>query len=432
MYHSENITEQALYYLHRLKFIMNKRLLALPGIFLMLLSLLSSCKKDETTISKTGNAALSPIELPLSTGNIAVDSLSKTLFLFDQTGNPAYIQHNYQGCPTIGFDGNTLFAAWQSGGAGEQPGNYISVAVSTDGGTTWMQHKLIISSKDTSVRHFDPMFWRDKYGHLNLTWASSKGMWDGGALGAWFAGIKYVDDRITVTKPMFMFHGVMSTKPTPIGRDSAKLLYAVSGFMVSNNWNNYPTTATPPNLAGAFAYTSAYNGQMLTIPQMVAPINSTGLKIDFAEPMIVNLGNSNYEAIIRTKNGTYTSSSSNAGVTWDAPVPFTTLGATTGSKSFFGRLKSGGLLFVLNNSSARTNLTAYLSKNNGRTWPYKVVIDTRAAVSYPDVIQTITGEILLVYDRERTQAQEINFVKLTEQNIVDGKLNSNAVVISHK
>lgn len=413
---------------------MNKKLLGLSCTFLMLLFFVSSCKKNDEII-KVDSSSISQIStttLSVTEAGISSDSTSKTVFLYDQTNNSNYATHSYQGCPSIGFSGDTYFAAWQSGGKGEQPGNYITVAVSTDAGKNWLQHKLIISSNNPDVRHFDPMFWHDKAGNLNLTWASSVGMWDGGALGAWYVTIKYVNNKIAVTKPKFMFHGVMSTKPTPMGKDSSKLMFPVSGFIVSSVWNSFPTTPTPGNIQGASVFESDYVGPMLQTPHRIAKLNTTGLAIDFAEPMIVSLGNNNYQAIIRTKTGTYTSKSADDGITWIPPAKFTSLGATTAAKSYFGRLKSGSLLFILNNSTTRTMLTAYLSKNNGKTWPYKVVLDSREAVSYPDVIQNNAGEIYMVYDHDRTNEQEIDLIKLSENDIVKGSLSNKLIPISHK
>ncbi len=414
---------------------MNKFLPVLSLSFFTLLLLVASCKKNDEVINVgVENISSSNISQPIvsSVDNSAVDIASKSVFLYEQCDNIVYNMHKYQGCPSIGSDGNAYFAAWQTGGTGEQPGNYITVAVSTDGGNTWKQHKLIITSNDANVRHFDPMFWKDKFGNLNLTWASSTGMWDGAALGAWYISLKYVNNKVVITKPKFMFHGIMNTKPTPVGTDSSKMVFPVSGFIVSNPWNQFPVTPTPADLAGAFVYESNYTGSSLEQPVKTAKINTTGLSINYAEMMITALNKNTYQAIIRTKSTIYTAKSTDAGITWSTPKNFTDLGATTSSKSYFGKLKSGHILFVLNNSTTRTMLTAYLSKDNGKTWPYKVLLDARNNVSYPDVYQAANGEIFVVYDRERAGEQEINLLKLSEQDIIGGSLSHPPVVISHK
>lgn len=65
------------------------------------------------------------------------------------------------------------------------------------------------------------------------------------------------------------------------------------------------------------------------------------------------------------------------------------------------------------------NMTAYLSKDNGITFPYKLLLDSRKQVSYPDASQGKDGTIYLVYDRERNIAQDILFTKFKESDIVN-------------
>ena len=53
-------------------------------------------------------------------------------------------------------------------------------------------------------------------------------------------------------------------------------------------------------------------------------------------------------------------------------------------------------------------------------WKYKKCIDTRSAISYPDV-DFQNGIIYLTYDREREGAKEILFAKFTEEHIIADK-----------
>ena len=77
-------------------------------------------------------------------------------------------------------------------------------------------------------------------------------------------------------------------------------------------------------------------------------------------------------------------------------------------------------LKVLNNddSKERKNMTVYLSDDDGETWKYKRIIDSRTSLSYPDV-DFYNGYIYLTYDFERTGANEILFVKFTEDDIMN-------------
>ncbi|MBN2022365.1 MAG: exo-alpha-sialidase, partial [Pirellulales bacterium] len=89
------------------------------------------------------------------------------------------------------------------------------------------------------------------------------------------------------------------------------------------------------------------------------------------------------------------------------------------------RLKSGSLLLVLNDDpKSRTNMTAMLSEDEGKTWPHKLLLDGRAKVSYPDGVEGSNGFLYVIYDRGRylKGAQEILMVKITEADIKAGRL----------
>lgn len=410
---------------------MKKKIFFIASLFAI--SILLGCSKKDTTI-KPPPATTTP---PLTTLNVDAfksypsDSASKTIFLYAQDANTIYTTHNYQGCASIGYYQGTYFAAWHTGGLGEQPGNFITVALSSDG-IAWKQHQLIIRSNDPNVRHIDPMFWVDPANNLHLTWNSCDGMWDGGNLGSWDVRIKANASNILITTPQFLFHGCMNEKPFILS-GTKKMFMTVSGWSLPNPWNGYPIIPTPADINGALNYTANFNtsSNTLATPQKYSVINTIGLSRNFDEAMVVDLGGGIFTSILRTEQGIYTSNSINSGLTWAAPTKFTVLGATTASRSFFSRLKSGNLLVVLNNSTTRNNLTAYLSTDNGKTWPYHIMIDARDNISYPDVIQTDTGDILLIYDRDRYVTQEINFAQFTENNIKNGATVP-IIVISHK
>ena len=414
-------------------------LLVMSGLFLM------NCKKDVGTAAVTPSVSGSTptgLSAPLAVdpySALASDTSLKAIFLYKQDTSKKYTTHKFQGCPSIGISGNNYFAAWFSGGDGEQPGNYVTVALSTDKGVTWKEHQLIITSNDATMRYIDPLFWSDKYGKMNLSFVVSKGMWDGAKLGSSFISLKVVNGNILITKPQFLFHGATTVKPTPLKSDSSVLVFPVAGWNPDNPWFIYPITPTPSNLQGAYFYTSTYDPSthVLLEPQKLSKITDPGPKLVFAEHMIVDLGNNNYKAIIRIEGGgIYYSTSDDGGLTWAKGKPFTELGENCTTKSFFGKLKSGNLLFVLNNATTRTKLTAYLSTDNGKTWGYKLLIDNRTGVSYPDVAQDDNGRIAVVYDRDRsgaTAAQEINLATFTEADIKSGDASKiNKLIISHK
>ena len=72
-----------------------------------------------------------------------------------------------------------------------------------------------------------------------------------------------------------------------------------------------------------------------------------------------------------------------------------------------------------------------LSEDECKTWKYKLLLDERAGVSYPDAKECDDGYIYVTYDRERganlnsidevySKAREVLFAKITENDIMSG------------
>lgn len=79
------------------------------------------------------------------------------------------------------------------------------------------------------------------------------------------------------------------------------------------------------------------------------------------------------------------------------------------------------MLMVFHDGTSRANLTAFLSLDGGQTWQYKLLLDERGGVSYPDTIITPDGKIYVIYDRNRTTDREIWLSVFTLDDIVAGK-----------
>jgi len=396
---------------------------------------LIACKKETSIIpynNSTTPVVTTTTPPPTTTSNTvnpfsqpASDADSKALFFYDVQPSSEYYTstRGYQACPSIGSENGHLFSAWMCGKKTEEPGNYISIAVSDDAGSTWHLNSLIVAPDDKANRHFDSSFWNDKYGNLYLSWTRSDGQWDGAQGGVWRVKIKYVNNKVVITKPVFMFHGDMNVKPTPLGQDSTSLLFPVSGWNINSPvFNGLPATMTLPEYNGAFVYKSTYDPitKELQAPQKVSKIPTSIVRV-FDEHMLVNTTNNTFKCMMRTfGNGIASIQSNDNCNSWGSESLFTDLGATTASRFYYARLKSGNILYILNNSTVREKITAYLSKDNGQTFPYKVLIDSRLGSSYPDVVQSADGSICLIYDFSRNPIGEINFVKFTEQDIING------------
>ena len=112
--------------------------------------------------------------------------------------------------------------------------------------------------------------------------------------------------------------------------------------------------------------------------------------------------------------------SRDGGKTWSGAVASSIPTAST--RFFLKRLKSGRVLLVNNNSTtARNNMTAFLSEDDGRTWSHSMLLDKRVT-SYPDVAEDINGDLYIIWDRGRETSKEILLSRITERDIMAGEL----------
>lgn len=370
-----------------------------------------------------------PVSTQLDTTNLISFTSNEPLpgnMLVKQNDNAAFAfkTRQFQGIPSIGISSSgVLFSAWYTGPTGEAPGNYVTVAISLDNGTTWRQNELIINPA-TNVRFFDPTFWNDKYGNLYIGWAKSVGtQWDGKG-GVFYSKIDLINDTIRYTPPKKLADGIMMNKPIGYNNNEG-MLFPISVW---------PWGGADPLNNGAFVYYASYSDQLKKLIgfHKISSFNTTFPRyID--EHMIVQLSDNSFLGFIRGQDGIYSCTSKDA-VTWIPTIKFTQLGATTSSRFYVGKLQSGHLLMVKNTSPnpERTNMTAYLSYDDGATWPYSVLIDSRPNISYPDVVQNKAGEICLVTDYLRVPLGEISFWKFTESDIVNKNQIDKGVISSLK
>lgn len=362
--------------------------------------LFSSCNSNKTTNS----------------GSDTSDSV--TLFI---TGNdPRLEDRKFEQVPAIGAsaDGKQIFIAWYSGGAAPGPGNYVTLSVSQDIGETWLNDQLAIYPNLPEYRFFDPAFWRDKNGQLHLFYGSAKDslIWDG------FGGVNHLEigwngTKITHSASKRMIDGVMSNKPL---------------YLASEDLTLFPVYIDKPLPGDSLGKVFPENGAFIHVLDHAKSNDLSSVKryssIEIAdsirihdEPQLVEISDQgNLMAMVRTTKGIYSSKSSDYGKNWTPVEPFTVSGPTTSSRFYLGKLASGNLLLVSNSSTTRNNMTAFISKDGGKTWPHKLLLDARENVSYPDADQTPDGKIHVVFDRERTRAKDILYCRFTEEDVIKG------------
>jgi hypothetical protein len=342
---------------------------------------------------------------------------------FELISNPEDFRlknRRFEQVPTIAAsaDGSQVFVAWYSGGAAPGPGNYITISLSLDSGNSWLNDQLVIYPKNQSIRFFDPMLWRDNDGLVRLFYGSAKDslIWDG------FGGVNSLQmawdgKEISASTPLRLSDGVMSNKPLYLASKN-KILFPI--YIDKPLSSGISGKIYPKN--GVFIYSNISDKNQLKYYSSIDIEEE--LRIH-DEPQIVEISNSgDLLAMLRTTKGIYYTNSNDFGKSWTPIKAFTASGPTTSSRFYLGKLSSGNLLLVANNSITRNKMTAFLSKDGGKTWPHKLLLDARENVSYPDADQTIDGNIHVVFDRERTVAKDILYCKFTEKDLISGNLDA--------
>jgi len=335
----------------------------------------------------------------------------------------------FQGIPGIEIAANgRQWAVWYAGGQnepGEGPGNYVALSTSIDG-KKWSNLKVVIDPPGM-VRAYDPVLWTDPKGRLWLFWAQSYNAWDGRS-GTWAMVTEDgTAENVKWSAPRRLCDGIMMNKPTVTTKGE--------WFLPISVWPMKPIAAKftriPPDHAhdlgeriGAQVVVSKDEGKTFEYRGLT---HSQEGQRTFDEHMIVERKDGSIWMLLRTRVGMAESFSTDDGKTWTPGVPAYIRNCD--SRFFIRRLKSGNLLLVRHvspNFKARSHLAAHVSKDDGKTWQGKLMLDERAAVSYPDGIQDKDGNIHIIYDYNRYSTKHILKAVFTEEDILAGKPSAQA------
>jgi hypothetical protein len=316
-----------------------------------------------------------------------------------------------------------IWAAWVAGG--DSPRAYFVAATSDDEGQTWSKPRLVIDPPDAptglEVSALVGNFWTDPTGRLWLFYDQSLAMFDGRA-GLWAITCDNPDSDTPVwSEPRRIWHGMTLNKPTVLSNGDWLLpisLWTRDKIGVPELREKGYSELDEVRMANLFASTdqgttwTRRGGVMFPHTQ-------------FDEHMVVELKDGRLWMLARTSKGISESHSSDQGRTWTEPQLSQIKNLS--ARFFIRRLASGNLVLVKNGRidetlKSRSHMTAFLSEDDGKTWKGGLLLDERNGVSYPDGFQAPDGIIHIVHDRERSKERDILLHRITEGDILAGKL----------
>lgn len=323
----------------------------------------------------------------------------------------------WQGIPGIEVTKKgRIFITFYSGGTREQINNFVALLKSDDG--IHFGEPIAVTFKE-NFRCFDPCLWIDPLGRLWFIWSFAPE----NAVYAVICDDPDADELVW-SEVRKIGNDVMMNKPTVLS--TGEWHFPITVWPISLDKMN-PIYATTDPDRKAFVYETIDHGKTFTklggsnVPERICD-----------EHMILELKDSTLAMFVRTTYGIGVSYSYDRGKTWTEGEDSGLKGPN--SRFHIKRLKSGRILLINHyNFNGRNNLTAMLSEDDGKTWPYKILLDERDNVSYPDAVEHDDGYLYITYDRERgafrysldkvyEDAREILIAKITEEDIISGKL----------
>jgi len=329
----------------------------------------------------------------------------------------------FQGIPGMEVDvRGGLWAVWYGGGVTEDRHNHVLLATSTDRGENWKQVLVVDPDGDGPMRAFDPFLWRDPLGRLWLFWNQKlcnlreefseeleRRWYLWGMCATWPDGSK----QPVWSEPQRFCEGVVMNKPTVLSTGEWLVCSSDWGW----DWSARVFRSTDQGK-------SWHHWGRAHVPDKS--------QRSFDEHMVVERRDGLLWMLVRTKYGIGESFSHDRGRTWGYVQPSSI--AHVCSRFHIGRLRSGRMLLIKHGDaidqvpernpggSSRSHLTAFLSEDDGRTWSSGLLLDERWTISYPDAAQAEDGTLFVTYDWNRKLDKEILLARITEDDILAGKL----------
>ncbi len=299
------------------------------------------------------------------------------------------------------------------------------LAKSEDDGESWSEPILVI---DSQAEHM-PIprsvivgnLWTDPLGRLWLFFDQTMNHFDGRG-GLWATVCENPDaDELRWSEPRRIWHGSMLNKPTVLSSGEwvlpVQLLDHRYGF--------------GPFEVGVFPELDPYRGANVLVSSDKGETwtRRGGRKFpnpNWYEHKVIELKNGRLWMLARTQKGVMQSFSSDQGATWADPTFPNEINHPV-ARFHLQRLASGKLLLIkhgrtIDTHNGRSQLTAWLSDDEGKSWQGGLMLDKRKVISYPDGFQAPDGKIYISYDRNRSTDGEVWMAQFFEEDILAGKI----------
>jgi len=327
----------------------------------------------------------------------------------------------FQGIPSVAVTTRgRLWATWYGGGVNEGPENYVMLATSDDKGESWSDLKLVI---DPPYRCSESQIWIDPAGKMWLMWSMLPIDLQRPGTQVWAMTTDNPDDADPawgIPRLIAMEQHILN-KPTVLS-DGTWVIPTLSG-----QWANLRRTMAPPSapIGHLSRPLLSYDNGATFVAGGEIPVPDPMRNFD--EYQVVERTDGSLWMLNRTipaPRGIGESFSFDGGKTW-TPMVHSEI-RNTATRIFFSRLASGSILLVKNGpidqDVGRSQMMAFVSRDEGATWEGGLMLDERNSVSYPDGAQAADGAIYIAYDRERTGAKEILLARFTEEDVMAGRL----------
>ncbi len=323
----------------------------------------------------------------------------------------------WQGIPGIEVTPKgRVFSTFYSGGTKEEVNNFAVLVCSEDGISFGEPIAAVFKE---GYRCYDPCLWIDPLGRLWFIWACAPDH-------AVYAVIcdDPDADELCWGEEIKLGVDVMMNKPTVLS--TGEWLFPIAVWHKNVCTGGF-TSNRDEDEQKAFVYRSTDCGK-----SFVRLGGTDVAQRSFDEHMILELKNGRLAMFVRTYYGIAVCYSDDGGQSWSEGED-SALGGPS-SRFFISRLKSGRILLVNHyNYTGRSHLTAMLSEDECKSWKYKLLLDERTDVSYPDAKEAEDGYIYVTYDRQRgayldsldkvySSAREILYARITEEDIINGSL----------